>query len=141
MFNGFVMPTTSRQQGGNTSKVALKDRIYGVGFTPNEPVRLTEIAGHKVKSAKIVNITQMDRLGNPYTRPVVEVRLEGTSGYGLRTYWSNAPTGTKVAERDLDVAKLVEFSASQDGILHCDSNGDAIMYASDEAPKARITED
>ena len=49
--------------------------------------------------------------------------------------------GTKVAERDLDVAKLVEFSASQDGVLHCDNNGEAIMYASDEAPKARITED
>ena len=140
MFNGFIMPATSAGVGRKNS-VSLKDRIYGVGFTPNEPVRLTEIAGHKVISAKIVNKTQIDRLGNPYTRPVVEVHLEGTSGYGLRTYWSNAPTGTKVAERDLDISKLVEFSANQDGILHCDSNGEAIMYASDEAPKARITED
>ena len=141
MFNGFVMPTTSRQQGGNTSKVALKDRIYGVGFTPNEPVKLTTVAGHKIVKAKIVNNLCYDRLGNPFTRPVVVLGLEGTSGYGLRSYWSNAPTGTKVAERDLDVTKLVEFSASQEGILHCDSNGEAIMYASDEAPKARITED
>ena len=141
MFNGFVMPTMSRQQGGNTSKVALKDRIYGVGFTPNEPVRLTTVAGHKIVKAKIVNSLRYDRLGNPFTKPVVVLELEGTSGYGLRTYWSNAPMGTKVAERDLDVAKLVEFSASQDGVLHCDSNGEAIMYASDEAPKARITED
>ena len=66
-----------------------------------------------------------------------ELRLEAD----WSSFWSNAPMGTKVAERDLDVAKLVEFSASQDGILHCDSNGEAIMYASDEAPKARITED
>ena len=141
MFNGFVMPTTSRQQGSNTSKVALKDRIYGVGFTPSEPVKLTSIAGHKITHAKVVNKPSIDRLGNPFTRPVVVLELEGTSGYGLRSFWSNAPMGTKVAERDLDVAKLVEFSASQDGVLHCDSNGEAIMYTSDEAPKARITED
>ena len=140
MFNGFIMPATSAGVGRKNS-VSLKDRIYGVGFTPNEPVRLTEIARHNVKSAKIVDMTQMDRLGNPYTKPVVEVHLEGTSGYGLRTYWSNAPTGTKIAERDLDISKLVEFTASQDGIVHTDNSGEPIYYASDEAPKARISEE
>ena len=135
------MPTTSRQQGGNTSKVALKDRIYGVGFTPSEPVKLTAIAGHKITSAKVVNKAAVDRLGNPYTRPVVVLNLEGTSGYGVRSYWSNAPMGARVAEHDLDITRLVEFSASQDGVLHCDSNGEPIFYASDEAPKARISEE
>ena len=86
MFNGFVMPTTSRQQGGNTSKVALKDRIYGVGFTPSEPVKLTTVAGHKIVKAKIVNSLRYDRLGNPFTKPVVVLELEGTTGYGLRTH-------------------------------------------------------
>ena len=137
MFNGFIMPATSAGVGRKNS-VSLKDRIYGVGFTPNEPVRLTEIAGHKVISAKIVNKTQIDRLGNPYTRPVVEVHLEGTSGYGLRTYWSNAPMGARIAEHDLDISKLVEFTASQDGIIHSDNSGEPIFYATDEQPKARV---
>lgn len=140
MFNGFIMPATSAGVGRKNS-VSLKDRIYGVGFTPNEPIKLTEIAGHKVTSARVVNITQVDKLGNPFTKPVVEVHLENTSGYGLRTYWSNAPAGTKVTERDLDISKLVEFTASQDGIVHTDNSGDPIYYASDEAPKARISEE
>ena len=136
MFTTFMAPSVSAKLGGN--KVSLRDKIYGVGFVPDEPVRLTAIAGHKITSAKVVNKASVDRLGNPYTRPVVVLNLEGTSGYGVRSYWSNAPMGARVAEHDLDLNKLVEFSASQDGVPHCDSNGEPIFYATDEQPKARV---
>ena len=140
MFNGFIMPATSAGVG-RKGAVSLKDRIYGVGFVPDEPVRLYTIAGHKITSAKVVNKASVDRLGNPYTRPVVILNLEGTSGYGVRSYWSNAPMGARIAEHDLDISKLVEFTASQDGIIHSDNSGEPIYYCSDEAPKARISEE
>ena len=136
MFTTFMAPSVSAKLGGN--KVSLRDKIYGVGFVPDEPVRLTAIAGHKITSAKVVNKASVDRLGNPYTRPVVVLELEGTSGYGVRSFWSNAPMGARIAEHDLDISKLVEFTASQDGIIHSDNSGEPIYYASDEAPKARV---
>ena len=136
MFTSFMAPSVSAKLGGN--KVSLKDKVYGVGFVPDEPVRLTTIAGHIITSAKVVNKASVDKLGNPYTRPVVVLNLEGTSGYGVRSYWSNAPMGARIAEHDLDISKLVEFTASQDGVIHSDNSGDPIFYATDEEPKARV---
>ena len=134
MFNGFITPST--RVNTNATRVTLKDRIYGIGFNPDAPVRLTQISGHKITSAQVVLKNGVDHLGNPFTKPVVVLNLEGTTGYGIRSYWSNTPAGATIKERELDVNKLVEFSASQDGVAHSDNYGDPIMYCTDEEPKA-----